>query len=754
MRSLVGILALLGLLGPAAAEPEPAGSSVLGSADFKPTLERPIGWRGDWSGRFPGATPPATWHRRVHGITTALRYQAARPSGEPGKDSKGLEYFSIKDWLVSGPVSVGDPVKDIDTDHLNGEAAVQPTEGGKNAAGWKYLRADVDTQSRHDHNEGTCGQSNVDFVYAFGKIVGEGSNPKIEGDFTNKAAYAHTYLHSPAEVKLQLQMPFEGTAGKFWLNGKPTALDPKNRGKVYDITLAAGWNRLLVKIAVANGIGKHYSGRWLSAWMVAAYLTPTGNVSYETKNVTWMTKVTGRSMSQPIVVGDRIFLGANISDLMCLSKVDGRVLWLRTTTPYDALIAAEKNSPAIKEKIDSLLAQLLKMNDEVVAAINAAVSPTGLPSDQAAALDRKLKDKTEVERKIHRAFTEIDRKKYPAYFENEVSSSNGTPCSDGARVYWASGGGMKGPGAYAIQCFDLDGKRVWTNHEVLGSEEHGNHQSCLLVEGKLVFGALSTLMAFDPKTGAPIWKNTKIGTGASGTSPVAARIGGAAVIITAKNVVRASDGVEICPSNLNIWGEPTPIVEGDIVYNTSRFRGWEDPTSMCAVKLPSGTNEKGQIKTVWDPPGKDLMTPTRGLNYTIASPLLHDGILYGVDMTGGVMAVDVNGPKSLYRRWLDGYNRYNRFLYGVAASPTLGGKIIYVVDDAGYTHLIQPGAQFKEVGRNVIENIFATSLSNNPCRQEAFYTAPYFEGKAMFLRGEEYLYRIEERGAQSATATK
>ena len=118
------------------------------------------------------------------------------------------------------------------------------------------------------------------------------------------------------------------------------------------------------------------------------------------------------------------------------------------------------------------------------------------------------------------------------------------------------------------------------------------------------------------------------------------------------------------------------------------------------------------------------------------------------------MAVEINGAKSLYRRWLDGYNRYNRFLYGVAASPTLGGKIIYVVDDAGYTHLIQPGAQFKEVGRNVIENIFATSLSNNPCRQEAFYTAPYFEGKAMFLRGEEYLYRIEERGAQSATATK
>jgi hypothetical protein len=153
---------------------------------------------------------------------------------------------------------------------------------------------------------------------------------------------------------------------------------------------------------------------------------------------------------------------------------------------------------------------------------------------------------------------------------------------------------------------------------------------------------------------------------------------------------------------------------------------------------------------VWDPPGKDLATPARGTNYTVASPLLVDGILYGVDMTGGITAVDLQSQKGLYRRWLDGYNRYNRYLYGVAASPTLAGKHIYVVDDAGYTHLIQPGPQFKELGRNVLENIFFSSVSSNPCRQEAFYTAPYFDGKAMYLRGEEYLYRIEEKTASKS----
>jgi hypothetical protein len=34
---------------------------LLGSPEFRPTPQRPIGWRGDGSGRFAGATPPTEW---------------------------------------------------------------------------------------------------------------------------------------------------------------------------------------------------------------------------------------------------------------------------------------------------------------------------------------------------------------------------------------------------------------------------------------------------------------------------------------------------------------------------------------------------------------------------------------------------------------------------------------------------------------------------------------------------------------------
>ena len=36
-------------------------NAQLGSPTFRPTPDRPVGWRGDGSGRYPGATPPTTW---------------------------------------------------------------------------------------------------------------------------------------------------------------------------------------------------------------------------------------------------------------------------------------------------------------------------------------------------------------------------------------------------------------------------------------------------------------------------------------------------------------------------------------------------------------------------------------------------------------------------------------------------------------------------------------------------------------------
>src|SRR5438552_17539439 len=62
MKSLPILSALLAVTICAAGEP-----GLLGSPTWQPTPEHPIGFRGDGTGRYPGATPPTTFARTKRG---------------------------------------------------------------------------------------------------------------------------------------------------------------------------------------------------------------------------------------------------------------------------------------------------------------------------------------------------------------------------------------------------------------------------------------------------------------------------------------------------------------------------------------------------------------------------------------------------------------------------------------------------------------------------------------------------------------
>jgi outer membrane protein assembly factor BamB len=70
MKTLARLGVLCMALGSGPAESaEPAGGSTgpMGSPKFTATPEHPVGWRGDGSGRYPGATPPTKWERKKSG---------------------------------------------------------------------------------------------------------------------------------------------------------------------------------------------------------------------------------------------------------------------------------------------------------------------------------------------------------------------------------------------------------------------------------------------------------------------------------------------------------------------------------------------------------------------------------------------------------------------------------------------------------------------------------------------------------------
>ena len=84
-RNVQAIAMTLGLMLAAisarAGEPEKKGNdkAPLGSPDFYPSPEHPIGWRGDGSGHYPGATPPTVWARDDKGAKKNILWETKLP---------------------------------------------------------------------------------------------------------------------------------------------------------------------------------------------------------------------------------------------------------------------------------------------------------------------------------------------------------------------------------------------------------------------------------------------------------------------------------------------------------------------------------------------------------------------------------------------------------------------------------------------------------------------------------------------------
>jgi outer membrane protein assembly factor BamB len=716
----------------------PADSVPLGSADFMPTAERPLGWRGDGTGLYPGANPPLAWSRRVAAsAVTGAAYQAKKPlnDGPPAAaDAQPLELGIIKDWLVLGPFAAEDPEKDIEKAFIADEATITPNENDKAAAlAWKPLHTSIDTQSTHYTNEGTCNDFNVDFVYLYGRV-------------NNQVAYGHTYIYSPSGGPVKLSIRHFNAAAKIWVNGQPTVLKPKDYNDTFNasITLNKGWNRLLVKLSAAESTRPEGQNAWVSKWRFAAYLSATLPAKYETKNIAWMAKLPGFSASSPVVVGDRLYAACGTSDLVCLSKKDGRVLWLTTCTPCDAATEAEKDAPGYKEKVEPLAASLKQADEILVGELNSLNALQGVPQDKQSKVDNLIRQKHDLEKKLHDALKALDPKKYVPLYINEVSASNGTPCTDGKRVYVVMGGGSKGPGAYLFAAYTLDGQRVWSYHEALGAAEHGNHTSPALVEGKLIYGNMGLLLALDAATGKVAWRNTlakdsphfwDVGNLVACTF-VPYRAAGVPVLVAAPaRILRASDGQVLAQSKSDLFfdGLTTPLLSGGMMY-------CDGGKAFQAVQLPASAD--AGAKGAWKLDHKQWRMESSS-DFSIASGIIVNGVCYSIDTMGGLTAIDLSAQKVLYLRRLEMYQRANRQVFGFTASPALGGKYLDIFDNTGCAVVLEPGPQFKPAGRNIIENQVAGDWQDY--KQEMFYAAPIFDGPAIYLKGSEYLYCIREK---------
>jgi outer membrane protein assembly factor BamB len=678
----------------------------LGSPEFHPSAERPVGWRADGSGRFPAATPPLEWFRRPRSGFIALRSLAAKPKGG-GSEGQPLNMGMVREWLIAGPFEAKDHAGALDEVVAPNESALQPAVGQNlNGKPWAVTPVSVAKQV------GANGRLVLDLAVAYGKTEKLGAQNK-PGTLEPLVAHAGAYIHSVEPVQARLHV--QGQKVRAWLNGAPVKI-PGQYEMAPTVDLRPGWNLLLVKAASTKEL-----------WNVSATFVPAADSGYETKNIAWMAPMPGPSWSSPIVVGSRIFVGADAGTLVCLSKADGRTLWTRSTTFFHSLPESERAKfPEIGAKAQQLDQLMLALPGD----LNAALSVDGSRAEGNAALQAKIKQKIELERGIQTAMAKADKKTYDCW-DNDRFTSTPTPTSDGKHVYAAFWGGNKGIGANVVACFDLEGRRVWSQFTgQTGIGEHGTHTSPALSGHHVIFLSGSTLFAYEKATGKVAWKKRE--ETFAGASPVPLKIGGAdCVLVPQFGIYRSADGAELWKTDVTTT-IPTPCVVDGAVYGLSQANVY------YSFVLGEG-RPTGMVKKPWN----EISLRLGGTfnDSVIGSPLYDNGLVYIVSEGGGLTVVEGRTGRPVYTKALETLNPRVIwvFVVGICTGPTLAGKVIHIRDDQGQTLVLNRGPEYKELAKNVL-----WELQSNGVQQEA-QSNPYYEGGRMYYRTLGFLYCIGEK---------
>jgi outer membrane protein assembly factor BamB len=460
---------------------------------------------------------------------------------------------------------------------------------------------------------------------------------------------------------------------------------------------------------------------------------------YESRNILWATPMpdNGPGAGSPIVVGDKIFVEAERSLLVCLAASDGKVLWARSTTYADA--ATEED----KAKNADVFAEMAPMAAKVAESLDAYCAAP----DKYAPDAKRRAERMAAEKKINDLMIRMDRERFGGQTESEGGEAAATPVSDGEHVYVLFGSGV-------AACFDLQGNRKWATAIGVRHNEHGYCASPCLIDGRLIVKSSQYLgaVALDAGTGAvatpmKLWKTKGLH---SMSSPVEVVVGGEKLAVQSFGVlVRVRDGKivaqDFTPPYYNIADYASPTVEGRTVCSFILPKGDESALRFAFQTLPDAISDPLKMEQTTLCQYNTKAFPTWFSYNQCGSPLLHQGLAYVVSSDAVLTVMDAATGEVVYQRVLD----LSPYMYhggiirgGCGSSPTLGGRHIYISDNQGTTVAIEPGRAFKQVARNRLERLwFRYGFERNECTQ----SSPVFVGNRLYSRGEANLYCIGEK---------
>ncbi len=602
---------------------------------------RIIGFRGDWTGRFPDASPPLQWEK-ISNLMKNLRCSAAKPTNAKAGGSPA-KWGAVTEWLLLGPF-LDEEDKGMEHAFFD-ELSLQPDAGEETGgATWKAVKVKTNI---------------ADFSARLAAETG--------------VAYAHTYILSEAGGKAGFGFKARKNL-KVWLNREPRDMKYKSAS----VVLKAGWNRLLCKFDWAPKKKSIHAFLWNLGVSVRA-LPP---YETETTNILWQTRLPFWSSSSPVIIGDRIYLLSEPDDLVCLNKTDGKILWIRTNNYFDSLSEAEQAKPGLTE-IRKKASRLQEINDSFTEMWPSTAN---------------LKEKATLQREIRDSMVKLDKDKYDHKWGEFHGTVIGTPCSDGEAVYvWNSSG-------VAVR-YDLEGNRQWVSQISSMTKHHGYPSSPLLIGGKFVvflkdlvaFDADTGQVAWRNE----VLKDDRLYGDHFFESPAPVEIGGKPFIYVHRKLIQAWDGKTVWQQNrLDKGNVPTAIVGGGnlIHFNSvGRFFKAKVPTSS---KEPALTDE-GKLNLFTDikTNARDNLIASplyhEGLTYVVN----YDGVLFVIDTEKQEVIYTQDLALDLERR-----NRLHVY-GTVYANPILTRDAIIVIGMTGTMVAFMPGREYRELGRNKIEQV-------------------------------------------------
>lgn len=292
----------------------------------------------------------------------------------------------------------------------------------------------------------------------------------------------------------------------------------------------------------------------------------------------------------------------------------------------------------------------------------------------------------------------------------------GSPTTDGKLLYASFG-------SFGTFCYDFDGKLIWSRdlgrmNTRLGWGEAVTpviHGSSLLLNFDQE--ADSVLYCLDAATGKTKWAAKRDEKTSWNTPLVVERNGTTQVIVNGTSRIRSHDLAtgEVLWScgGMTTNAIPSPIRFGDAVLCMSGYGVGQ------ALSIP--LDSRGDLgldgKANWRHKGGTPYVPSPLLvNDQLYFTQMNDNLLTVLDARTGKVAIDKE-------RLPQARNFY--------ASPIAAAGRVYFVDRNGITLVLKAGSEVDVLAVNKLD--------------DAIDASPVAVGKQLFLRGEKYLYCIEEK---------